>query len=392
MAFGTLTEEFDSLQYLPAIQRMYAQNSVEEIKEYASFSQVERFRCELETLRKFGLHKELEIRLDGREEARPSGRKISDGKVDTIFSVSKAAVRETYRDSTNRKYYCRKIRNAFLDSAACKSNEPLSYDGNNPPHCLNCGGQLEMESETYFCPYCRSCYKAEAYNYLLTRFIIEGALRNLPYLFFLFLPALFLAILQVKGVIHEEQMETIAYIGGILLSFLLLCALGFGCYISFRHRKVLKNIRDHDPHFSGEIFTQRLNDLLVMYPEVLMPAQKSKGGSCGVICRNVLHLVFHDYERIDDVEIIECRGQADTLWLQGKPHHVCLWDKRKKFTVRLARVYGTLTPLHYLPDQFTCPHCGSHQMVEQVDKQVCAFCHTERPMESVDWVLYENRN
>ena len=90
MLFGKVTREFDHLQYLPVIQRMYDTSSLEEIQHYASFSQVERFRQELDTLESFGLHKQLEVKVDRTQDDPSASRKFSDGKVDTLFSVSNA--------------------------------------------------------------------------------------------------------------------------------------------------------------------------------------------------------------------------------------------------------------------------------------------------------------
>ena len=109
MPFGLSTQEFDHLQFLPVLERMYRTNRVDEIKNYASFSQVDRFRKELETLEAFGLHKQLDIRLDQSQEEKTAARKLSDGKVDTIICVSKAKIQETYRDGQNKKCYRRKI-------------------------------------------------------------------------------------------------------------------------------------------------------------------------------------------------------------------------------------------------------------------------------------------
>lgn len=388
MPFGLSTQEFDHLQFLPVLERMYRTNRVDEIKNYASFSQVDRFRKELETLEAFGLHKQLDIRLDQSQEEKTAARKLSDGKVDTIICVSKAKIQETYRDGQNKKCYRRKIRHAFIESTVFRTNQTLFYDGHHPPHCLNCGGQMEAESENYFCPYCQSRYQAEAYEYKMARFFIEGAFHHFQYALLFLLPIFVIAFFQAKGIIGERQIERFSYAGGLLISFLLCFALVKGLLILFRHQTVLHKIKSHDPHFSGEIFTMHLIDLFTIHPEILISTNESNKGSCGIICRNVRHLQFRRYERKNDQEIVECIGKVDALYLNGNPGHVHLRDKETKITIHLARRYGTLTPVHYLPDQFTCPNCGSHQISDHDGIQVCQFCRTELPMDTIDWVLY----
>jgi Zn finger protein HypA/HybF involved in hydrogenase expression len=391
MSFGKLTKEFDHLQFIPVIQRMYDTGSVEEIKEYAGHSQVERFRKELATLREFGLHKELEISVDKSREDQSSARKHSDGKVDTIFSVSSAKINETYRDDHNKKRYRRKIKNAFIISNVAKSNKNLPYDKNNPPHCLNCGALLEADGENYHCPYCQSEYRTEAYKYMLTRFFIEPVFRDLRFLWLILIPAMVLGILQGIGVTSEQQAESLnlvfSMIMGTLLTVLLFYALGRGLRDFLRDRAVKRTIRTHDRDFSEEVFTQRLNNLLAMNPELLLPDKESENER-GVICRSVQQLQFNSYERQNDLEIVECSGIADALFLKSDSDRVQLKDKQQKFTLSLARVYGALTPVHYIPDQFTCPHCGSHQVTEHAGVQVCSHCHAKLPMESIDWVLF----
>lgn len=250
---------------------------------------------------------------------------------------------------------------------------------------------METNGENYFCPYCRTHYQAEAYKYLITRFFIEGAFHPFRSIWLLFLPPLVLAVLQGKGMLRQEQWESllvsVSYALGIFFTVLFFFALAKGLKAFFRHLSVQKKIRTHDPGFSREIFTMRLNDLLSMNPEILIPEKDQKKKPCGVICRNVLNLEFQSYERRDDLEIVKCRGTADALYLKGHPGQVHLQDRYQKFTVRVARIYGTLTPVHYLPDQFTCRNCGSHQVTEHAGMQVCSFCHTKHPMESIDWVL-----
>lgn len=50
MKFGVFTKELDHLIYIPVIKRMYKTNSIEEIKAYAGFSQIQRFKNEIDTL------------------------------------------------------------------------------------------------------------------------------------------------------------------------------------------------------------------------------------------------------------------------------------------------------------------------------------------------------
>jgi Zn finger protein HypA/HybF involved in hydrogenase expression len=394
MTYEKITREFDHLQYIPLLQRMYDNNSVEEIKDHATSSQVRRFRKEMETLSAFGLHKELEIVPDSTKDEKTAARKFSDGKVDAIFSVSNAKIKEIYRDSNNKKRYRRKIKNAFIESTAVKTNKNLSYNEENPPHCINCGGEMEIESENYFCPYCRTHYKAEAYKYLISRFFIEEVFHNFRYLWIFFGPVIVLGILQAAGFLDEKQGESIILILAtplaILLTFLFFYSLIKGLRNFFRHKAIIRKIRKFDPNFSEEITRLRLNDLLSMHPESLITEEKEAGETSGIICRNVVHMEFRSYQRQDDLEIIKCFVKADALFLKGQANRVRLKDKYKKFTVYLKRTFGTFTPLHYLPDQYTCHKCGSHQMTEDEGMQVCSFCHTKQPMESIDRVLAEN--
>lgn len=388
MPFGVSTHEFDHLQFLPVLERMYRTNRIDEIKNYASFSQVDRFRKELETLEAFGIHKELDICLDPSQDSKTAARKLTDGKVDIILSVSNAKIQETYRDGQNRKRHQRKIRHAFIESTVFRTNQTLAYDPHHPPRCLNCGGQMEAESENYFCPYCQSHYHAEAYEYKLARFFIEAAFHNFHYALFFFIPIFLMAILQVKGILSEWQIGLFSYLGGILLAILFFLALIKGLMAILRHQGVLHKIRRHDPHFSGEIFTTRLIDSLARHPEILLAGKNRQAEMSGVICHNVTGLQFERYERKGSLEIVECRGKVDALYLEGSPGRVRLRERRKKITLRMARNYGTLTPVHYLPDQFTCPHCGSHQVSDYEGGLVCRFCQTEIPVERIDWVLY----
>lgn len=383
MSFDKTSSEFNHLQFFPVIQRMYANNSVDEIKEYIGYSQLERFRKEITTLQAFGLHKQLDISLDQSQEA-GSARKFSDGKVDTIVSVRSAKIDEIYRDSRNRKRYRRKVKNAFIFSHAIKSNKDLPYDENNPPHCLNCGAPLKAEAENYHCPYCQSEYRAEAYKYMLTRFYIKPVFRNFRYLWFIFIPAFVLGLLQVAGLCNEQQAESANYVFslvmGTVLTLLLFYALAKGLRDFWRDRSVKRKIRAHDHDFSEEVFTQRLNDLLAIHPELL--------NAENVICRCVHDLQLRSYERQNDLEIVECHGLADSLFLKNNSKRVKLKDKQQGFTLRLARVYGALTPVHYFPDQFTCPNCGNHQLIQQADIQVCSHCKSKLSQENFDWILY----
>lgn len=388
MLIGSSTQEFDHLQYIPVIQRMYERNSVDEIKKYASFSQVERFRKELEILSTFGLHKQLEISLDQSSEGKTAARKISDGKVDIILSVSNAKTQETYLDAHHKKRYRWKNKHAFVQSIVCKSNQPLAYGAQNPPSCLNCGAQLSANSENYFCPYCHSHYQAEAYAYRMTRFIIEGAFHDLRYFWMALIPPFILAVLQVRGLLSEQELERVTYGAGTLLAFLVFFALIYGIRTWIQHQRVLKKIKNHDPHFSGEIFTSRLLDALSSHPEYLIPKESHEKAQCGVICQNVTRLQFIRYQRQKDLEIVDCRGKVAALYLKGSPQHVHIRAKRKNVTFRMARAYGSLTPVYYMPDQFTCPNCGSHQLTGHEGRPVCTYCYTELPLEKIDWVLY----
>ena len=385
MLFGTLTREWNHLQYLPVLKRMYKSNSVEEIKTYASFSQIERFRKELDILQHFGLHKELDILVPS---SQVTGRKVSDGKADIVFSVSNAKIKETYRDTQNKKRYQRKIRNAFIESIVYRSNQTAPHALKNPPLCLNCGAPTEAEGDTYFCPYCHSRYQTEAYHYLLTRFFMEGAFHNLRYVLFLLIALFLIALLQVKGKISPQQVELFSYVSGTFCTILFFFALVKGIAAYSSHRSVLQKIRSHDAHFSCEIFTMRLIDLLTQYPETLIPFQDPEKVSQGVIVKNIQHLQFQSYQRKNDWEIVECLGKVDGLYLTGTSKHVHIRERRKKIKICLARKYGTLTPVHYVPDQFTCPHCGSHQISEHGGDQVCSFCQSKIAVEEMDWVLY----
>ena len=405
MPLGVFTYEFNHLQYIPVIKRMYETGSIDEIKAYAGFSQIERFQHELETLQRFGLHKELDIRLPAGQK-HESGLKSTDGKAEVIISASNAKVKETYRDERNRKCYQRTIHNAFVESFAYRTDKVLiggqSGEQTASPRCLNCGARLDAEGENYFCPYCRTRYQAEAYHYLLTRFFIEGALRNMRYVFLVLLIPLAIAISQVKGLITQAQVNSISTFFGVVFSIVIILAMlrSFGAY--FRHSTVIQKIRQHDPRFSVEIFTMRLIDLLTGQPETALAAWgvlhsagngsdhgSGGAGECpiGVIFKNVQHLTFRTYRHDGDLEIVECVGKVDALFLSRAGKRVHIEEKRKKMSVCLARRYGTVTPLHYMPDQFTCANCGAHQVVEQAGDQICRFCHTRIPMVNLDWVL-----
>lgn len=391
MPFGKITKEFDHLDYLPAIQRMYDANDIEEMKEFATFSQLERFKKEIETLNEFGLHKKLDVKIKESEDGRTAARKYSDGKVDLIFSVSSAKISETYKTASNKKRYRRKINNAFIESTVVKSNKKLTYDEKNPPHCMNCGSPMQEEAENYYCPFCRTKYAAESYKYHLGRFFVEGALRDLRFIWIIIIPAAVLSILQLKGFITESEGETItiiiSFILAVALTVLFFYSLAKGIKGYMNHKKVQKKIRQNDPNFSSEIFTLRLNDILTTHPEVLISEKEEKDKTLGIICRNLMQLQFQNYTKVDDQEIVECSCKVDALYLRGDPGRVRLEDKTKKIKIRVKRAFGTLTPVHYAPDQFTCKSCGSHQEVEHDGMQVCSYCRTKIPMENIDWVL-----
>lgn len=393
MKFGVFTKELDHLIYIPVIKRMYKTNSIEEIKAYAGFSQIQRFKNEIDTLQRFGLHKELEVKLPSSKEE-PSGLKCTDGKADVIYSASNASIKETYRDEKNRKCFRRKIRHAFVESIVYKSNQTGTDDRKEPPLCFNCAAQLEVEGENYFCPSCRTSYQAEAYRYLLTRFFIEGAFSKLYYVLFVLVPAFILAMLQAKGKISQAQTEIISSIVGVVFSFLIIFALIRSLILYFAHREVVNNIKQHDPHFSIEIFTMRLIDLLTQQPEILLLINSSgksfDKNQTGVICKNFRHLEFRTYRRENDLEIIGCSGKVDAIFLNRIDRHVHIKEKHEKATIYLARKHGVLTPIHYVPDQFTCPNCSGHQTFCQVGNQVCNFCHSSIPISDIDWMLYPN--
>lgn len=386
MSFETTTKKLNHLPYLSAIKRMYQTKCIDEMKDYASFSQLERFRKELETLNRFGLHKELDIRIPSQQ--KESGQKISDGKVDVIFSAYNAKIKETYRNAQNKNCYQRKIRNAFIETIMCRTHQKVSYNKEKIPHCLNCGGVMEAEGEDYYCPYCHSHYQAEAYHYLITRFFIESVFHHLHYVLFILIFPFTLAILLNKGIISQESTEIISSVVGVCLSIFFLLAIAKGIKIYLRHQSVLQKVRSHDPHFSGEIFTMRLIDLLMQYPETLLMKAPAENQKQGVICHNFQHLQFCSYKRQDDLEIITCLGRVDALYLSGNSAKVHLQEKQEKMAISMARKYGTLTPIHYLPDQFTCPQCGEHQMSEHDGAKVCCYCQAKIPAETIDWILY----
>lgn len=106
---------------------------------------------------------------------------------------------------------------------------------------------MEAESENYFCPYCQSHYQAEAYEYKLARFFIEGTFHKFHYALLFFIPIFLIAILQVKGILGEREIELFSYLGGILLAILFFLALAKGLMAIIRHQDVLHKIRSHDP-------------------------------------------------------------------------------------------------------------------------------------------------
>lgn len=390
--FGIKNVNFDHLRFIPVIKRMYLSNSVDEIKNYASFSQVERFRKELETLKEFGLHKDLDIDITSDRYNGATSLKMSDGKADVIFSVSNAIIKETYIDNRNIKRYKRKIKNAFINTTAYRNNQAMANDVNPPHNCLNCGAPLKAESENYFCPYCHSEYKAETYEYLFTRFFIEGALRDLHYTLFIFIPILILAILQASNIISEHQMGIFSIALGTIFALIVIFAIAMGIGAFLRHQSILKKIRKHDPNFSREIFTMRLMDLVTEQPERLLSSKKNEEEAKGVICNNIQPIQLLNYERKDDFEIVTCKGDLDALYLTGNQKKVKIKEKRKKFKMSMARKYGTLTQSHYIPDQFTCPNCGGHQISKTDGVQVCDYCQSKIAMEEIDWVLFSIDN
>ncbi len=395
MLLGKMTREINDEQYIKAIQRMYDTNSVEGMKDYAGFLQMESFRKEIETLNAFGLQKRFDVIWENpeqtQEQTQASAMKISDGKVDMILAVSGAKIKETYVNKKGRKRYRRKIKHAFIQTYYVKSNRALSYDVHHPPRCINCGAEMETQGEDYHCHYCGSHYKAEALKYLLMRFFIKNSFQGIWFLWVILAPAIILAILLQTQIINQQEWEILTqYVGlfiGVFATGLILLALGIGLKRFIKHYRARKKILSHDMHFSAEIFTSRVSDLLRTHPEILLEDQKHSNKHRGVICRSVQKLEIRDYHHQGDLEILDCVGQVDALFLYGSEKRVRLRDKSKKVTLRLARTYGTLTPVHYMPDQFTCRNCGSHEMVEHEGVQVCSYCQTERPMESIDWVL-----
>ncbi|MDD7543261.1 MAG: hypothetical protein PUJ57_02395 [Peptoniphilaceae bacterium] len=383
------TKELNHVQYFSVVERMYNQNSVEEMKNYAGFSQVERFRKELETLGRFGLHKHLDITLDRSDGEDFAASKYSDGKVDLIYSVSNTSINETYLNQENRKRHRRKIKHAFVISTAIKSNKTLRYDAENPPHCMNCGAPMEAQGDKYHCDYCDTWYVAEAYKYLLTRFFIDPVFKHRRYVFLFFLFLFILGVIPQSGLVDTKQWEKISIVMtmgvSVILVALFFVALGIGLYKLFKEKILLRKIRHHDPHFSKESFTSRANDLLGMHPEIIL--KENDNGKQGVICRSIQELQLTNYERKGNWEFVEFTGKADVLYLDGSEQTVRLKDQMDKFALRLGRIYGTLTPVHYAPDQFTCQNCGSHEIVEHEGVQVCSYCQTERPLETIDWVI-----
>ncbi len=392
MALFNQDKEFNHVQYFPLIERMYEQSSVEEMRAHASFSQLERFRKELETLNRFGLHKRLEIRLKEAPGDDFAASKSSDGKVDMIYSVSNASIHESYLKHENKLCHRRHIKHAFVSSTAIKSNRSLRYNANNPPQCLNCAAPLEAQGDKYHCEYCGTYYDAEAYHYLLARFFIHPIFKKWRR----YVWPVFLLILLIVGIEHAGLMElqkwekltiSASYLVGAILLILFFVALTIGLVKRHKEKAILSRIHRHDPHFSKEILTARANELLGMHPELLIKENHRGQGKQGVICRSIQTLQLSKYEREGNWECLEMNGKADVLFLHGSNQKVRLKDQELSFTLHLGRLYGTLTPVHAIAEQFSCQSCGSHEMIEDEGVQVCTYCQADRPMESIDWVL-----
>lgn len=384
------TKELNHTQYFSAVERMYAEQDLAAVQDFTSYSQRERFRRELAALQQAGLRKRLKIELN-RSRGDFTARKFSDGKVDQIYSASDATIRESYFNQKGGRVYRRKIKYAFVSSSAVKSNQTLRYDADHLPHCLNCGAQLTAQGDKFHCTYCGSWYEAEAYKYLLTRFYMESAFKGFRYAWLVLVPIFIVAILPAAGLLDRQQGEALvngfSVAASLVLTLLFFGALAVSLARLFKDRRYLRSIRRHDPYFSQEIFRNRVTDLLAMHPELLLSGARAGKPGQGVICRSVQEQRISNYERQGAWEFVELEGKADALFLDGSGHRVRLRHRMAKFHLRLGRIYGTLTPVHYSPDQFTCQNCGSHEIIEHAGTQVCSYCHTERREETIDWVL-----
>ena len=248
-------KEFDQEKFYEQLNKMYETRSIDPITPYCSHLQQQVFQTELDTLAKYNLRKELNIKLSKypSEQIETASNKSVDGKVDSSFTLTKAKTKETYYDYKNKKRHERKTANAFLETILTKTNLVLTYPHQQDYICQNCGAVVEKQADRYYCAYCSTEYKSEASAYLVSRFRIVNSMKGLGFLGFFLIPIVLFSLLLIFEIVPADSFESLVKIFSYGLASILLIALIIGAvpelYKFIRHNRILKNIKEKTTFF-----------------------------------------------------------------------------------------------------------------------------------------------
>lgn len=383
------TMDIQEQELYAMVDTMYRTGDVQNIEGHVTSTQKTIFQNEISFLEKFGLRKEFHFSPKGGnyDAVSTAKRTSSDGKVDILQSIASGKVVEKYVDFEGRKKHTRKTKYAFIQSFFLRSNLDLAYK-TGTIICNNCGASLERHNEEFICLYCGSHYKAEALTTLLSRFRTENALSGFGKIWYVLLPIIIMVALYQAGVLNEEQFEKIqlvfSIVVGVILTAIIFIALGIGLVQLFKHLSAKGQIKNRDRHFSMELFARRIADLFHLEPQLLFTSDDNNEGK---LFRHVDRILLTQYRTDGQYEFVSFRCNLTMMQLKKKMLSVRIKDIKDKQEFTVFRSLDVKTNVHYNPEQFTCPSCGVHEMVQNAKIQKCSFCGRETPMEGIDWIV-----
>ena len=371
------------------IRQMYINKDTNIMNPFMTSTQKSIFEKEISTLNRFGLHKEFNYTPQRNDYANASSSYIkpTDGKVDLLFLTSAGSVSEIYKNDAGRKIYSNKIRNAFIESVLLKTNLKLEYE-NREINCKNCGSILESIGENFICRYCDAHYSGEASSYLLSRFNTAYALKGCSKVFYILIPIIIIAVLYESKLINKELYENIStafsLAVGSIVTLLFVAYIIYASVLSIRHYSALGTIRRRDKHFSLEILTKRVSELLQLHTDQLLDVNSPYEAK---LFKKLNHLYIKEHIINETTETLRLTCKVEYLHLKKRVGRVKVSHKDKKYEFIVFRSAGTLSKAYYTPDQFSCYYCGSHSMLQNSLVQRCVYCQRETPMEYIDWIF-----
>lgn len=385
----------DQGRFFPLIKRMYDRGDTGEIGGFCTEVQLKAFKNELDALERFGLHKKIEIHEKPEPDKRPARGLLADGKVQTLISVSSAGTREDYYNARGKRVHRKLIRNSFITSYMVKSRKVSSDDA--PPICMNCGAPLLRQGDLLICNHCKSRYRTEAYDYILSHIEFQSAFRGFKKFGLILILLFVLTIMYRMGflsflepIVNEWNSLTPEELPGSPLYWALMTLVGgvilaLGFFIgskAIRHFVALGKVRSGDPDFSLELFKLRVMDVLKGRPDLLRPSDEEE-----IICRNLQDLVLTGYQVTNGDEELDFICKVEGLRLSGSRADPHVREALIKKSFRAIRRLGVKTPVHYQADLYVCPSCGGHSFKECGGVQTCEYCGEELDMKELDWVI-----